>query len=102
MTLKHNSSRNDGICVATERFIRTLKNTCYKDLTGVWKNKYIDKLDKSPVNVTSGTYIVYGVEHNEKDPKFKIGDHVKFLKNKIIFANFCTPIWFEKVCVIKK
>ena len=32
------------------------------------------------------------VEHNDKDPKFQIGDHVKISKSKIIFAKVCTPI----------
>ena len=52
---------------------------------------HIDKLDEKPADVKSGTYIVYDVEHNGKDPKLKIGDHVKILKNKIIFAKVCTP-----------
>ena len=102
MILKRDSSRNDGIYVVTERFIRTLKNKCHKHLTGVWKNVHIDKLDEKPADVKSGTYLVCDIEHNDKDPKFKIGDHVKISKNKIIFAKVCTPIWFEKVLVIKK
>ena len=52
---------------------------------------HIDKLDEKPADVNSGTYIVYDVEHNGKDSKLKIGDHVKILKNKIIFAKVCTP-----------
>ena len=102
MILKRNSSHNDRIYNVTQRFFKTLKNKCYKHLTGVWKNVHIDKLDEKPANVKSGTYIVYDVEHNGKDTKLKIGDHVKILKNKIIFAKVCPAIWFEKVLVIKE
>ena len=41
------STHNEGKSVATERFIRTLKNGIYKYMTSVSKNVYIDKLDGS-------------------------------------------------------
>ena len=41
------------------------------------------------------------IKHNEQDPKFKIGDHLKILKYNF-FAKFYTPTWSEDVCVIKK
>ena len=28
-------------------------------------------------DVHTGTYIEYGVEHNDKDPEFNVGDHVR-------------------------
>ena len=31
-------------------------------------------------NDNSGTYIENDVQHNDKDPKFKVGDHVKISK----------------------
>ena len=30
-----------------------------------------------PINVKASTYINFDVENNEKDPKFKVGDHVR-------------------------
>ena len=33
-----------------------------------------------PANDNSGTYIENDVQHNDKDPKFKVGDHVKISK----------------------
>ena len=30
-----------------------------------------------PVDVKCGNYIEYNVNSNDKDPKFKIGDHVR-------------------------
>ena len=29
-----------------------------------------------PINVKDNTYIDFGKESNDKDPKFKVGDHV--------------------------
>ena len=41
-------------------------------------------------------------EVNDKDPKFKVGDHVRISKYKNIFAKGYTPNWSEEVFVIKK
>ena len=38
----------------------------------------------------------------KKDPKFKIGDFVRLLKYKNIFARRYTPHWSEEVFVISK
>ena len=48
------------------------------------------------------TYIDFGVENNDKDPKFKVGNHVTLLKYENIFAKGYTPNWSEDVFVIKK
>ena len=37
-----------------------------------------------------------------KDPKFKVGDHVRILKYQNIFAKGYTPNLFELVFVIKE
>ena len=55
-----------------------------------------------PADVQMGIYIEYCVEHNIKDHKFKVGDHVRISKYKNIFAKFYTPNWSEKDFVIKK
>ena len=63
---------------------------------------YIDKLDDivieynihtyhrtievKPVDVRDNTYINIGKEVNDKDPKFKVGDHVRISK---YIKNFC-------------
>ena len=41
-------------------------------------------------------------EVNDKDPKFKVGNHVRISKHKNIFAKGYTPNWSEEVFVIKK
>ena len=111
------STHNEGKSVVTERFIRTLKNKIYKCMTSISKNVYIDKLDDivdeynntqhrtikmKPIDVNDNTYINNVKEVNDKDPKFKVGDHVRISKYKSIFAKGYTPNWSGKVFVIKK
>ena len=55
-----------------------------------------------PVDVKDNTYIDFGKEVNDKDPKFKIGDHVRISKYKNIFAKGYTPNWSEEVFIINK
>ena len=42
-------------------------------------------------DVKGNTYINNDKEVNDKDPKFKIGDHVRISKYKNIFAEGYTP-----------
>ena len=109
----HNEVKN----VVAEGFIRTLKTKIYKYLTSMSKNVYIDKLDDivgeyhntyhrtikmKPVDVKDNTHIDFEKEFNDKDRKFKIGDHVKISKYKNIFAKGYTKNWSENLFVIKK
>ena len=55
-----------------------------------------------PVNVEHNTYIDFEKEVNDKDPKFKVGDHVRISEYKNIFAKGYTPNWSEEVFIIKK
>ena len=48
------------------------------------------------------TFIDNGVEHNDKDPKFKVGDHVRISKYKNVFAKGYTPNPSEDFSVMKK
>ena len=89
-------------------FIRTLKNKIYKYMTSISKNVYIDKLDDivdeynntyhttikiKPIDVKDNTYINADKEINNKDPKFKVGDHVRISKYKTIFAKGSSNKW---------
>ena len=111
------STHNDGKSVVAERFIRVLKSKIYKYMTSISKNVYIDKLDDivdeynntyhttvkmKPIDVKHNTYINTSKEINNKDPKFKVGDHVRISKYKNIFAKGYIPNWSEEVFVIKK
>ena len=56
-----------------------------------------------PVDIKDNTYIdSTELRSNDKDPKFKVGDHVRISTYKIIFAEGYTPKWSEKAFVIKK
>ena len=86
-------------------------------MTSVSKNVYIDELDDivgeynntfhrtitmKPVDVKDNTYTDFEKKVNDKDPKFKIGDHVRISKYKNIFAKGYTPNWSEEVFVVSK
>ena len=60
----------------------------------------IDQL--KPVDVKDNTYINFEKEVNDKDPKFKIGDHVRNSKYKNMFAKGCIPNWSEEVFISSK
>ena len=111
------SIHNEGKSVVAERFIRTLKTKIYKYMTSISKNAYINKLEDivgeynntyhrkikmKHVEFKNNTYIDFKKEVNDKDPKFKVGDHVRISKYKNIFAKGYTPNWSEEVFVIKK
>ena len=89
------SIHNEGKSAVAERFIRTLKTKIYKYMTSISKNVYINKLDNivnkynntyhrtikmKPVDVKNNTYVDSNKEVDDKDPKFKVGDHVKISK----------------------
>ena len=111
------SIHNKQKSVVAERVIRTLKTEINKYMTLVSKNVYIDKLDDTvgeynntyhrttkikPVDVKDNTYIGFNNEVNDRDPKFKVGDHVRISKYKNIFANGYTPNWSEEAFVVSK
>ena len=53
-------------------------------------------------DVKTSTYIDFDVENNNKNPKFKVSDHIKISKYKNIFTKGYTQNWSEEVFVIKK
>ena len=56
----------------------------------------------TPIDVKDNIYIDFGKEVNDKDPTFKVGDHVRISKYKNIFAKGYTPNWSEEVFITKK
>ena len=88
------SAYNEGKSVVAERFIRTLENKIFKDMTTVSKNVYFDVLDDivnkynnavhrsikmKPIDVTAGSYAEYD-----------------------IFAKGYTPNWSEEAFAASK
>ena len=53
-------------------------------------------------NVKSDSFAEYNEESNEKDPKFKVNDHVRISRYKNIFAKGYAPNWREEIFVVKK
>ena len=111
------STQNEGKSAVAKRFIRTLKNKIYKHMTAISKNVYYDVLDDivdkynntyhktiglKPIDIKNDSFAEYNEESNEKDPKFRAGDHVRISKYKNIFAKGYAPNWKEEIFVIKK
>ena len=78
--------------VISERFIRTLKNNVYKDMTSISKDVYIDKqgeivnkqnnrchrtVKMESVGVKLNTKFNSSIEVNDKDPEFKSVDNIR-------------------------
>ena len=107
-----------GKSVVAERFIRTLKNKIWHITYGSYfKKRFFGVLDDilnkynntvhiiikmKPIDVTDDYYTEYNEDFNKKDPKFKVGGHVRISKYKSIFAKGYTPNWSEEVFVISK
>ena len=106
-----------------ERFIRTLKNKIYKHITSISKNVYYNNVLDDIVNKYNNTYhktikmkpagvgdnsfaeyneTAFNEESNEKDPKFKVGDHVRISNFKNVFAKGYTPNWSEEIFIVEK
>ena len=54
-----------------------------------------------PVDVKDNTYIGFKKEANDKNHKFKVGDHVTISKYKNIFAKWYMPNWSEEIFIKK-
>ena len=111
------SKFNKGKSVVAERFIRTLKNNIFKHVTVISKNVYVDVLNDivnkynntvhkavkiKPTEVTGDYYAKQNEESNKKNPKFKVGDHVRISKYKDILAKGYTPNWTKEDFIVKK
>ena len=72
------------------------------DKVDEYSNTYHNTIKMKPIDVKDNTYINTDKEINNKDSKFKVGDHVRISKYKHIFAKGYTPNWSEEVFVIKK
>ena len=91
----YNRISNEGKSVTAERFIRFLKKNIYKYMTATPKNVFIHKLDvivdkyndtyktikMNAIDAEKSTCIDFVLENNGKDPKFKVGDHLKISKH---------------------
>ena len=110
------STYNEGKSFVAERFIRTLKNKIFKHMTAISKNVYFDVLydivDKydytvhrtikmKPIGVTDDSYAEY-IENFNKDPKFKVGEHVRISKYKNFLLKDTLQIGWKKFLLLVK
>ena len=65
------------------------------DIVNKYRNTYHSTIKMKPVDVKSSPYIDSSKQINDKDPKFKIGDILRILKYKNIFAKGYVPNWSE-------
>ena len=72
----------------------TSKNSWYSkwekiaDIVNEYNDTYHSTIKMKPFNVTSSTYIDFGIENNDKDPKFKASimweyRNIKMLSQKV-------------------
>ena len=72
------------------------------DIVKEYNNTYHTSIKMKPVDVKDNTYVDFKKEINNKDPKFKVGDHVRIYKYKNIFTKGYMPNWSEEIFIIKK
>ena len=111
------STYNEGKSVAAERFIKTLKNKIFKQMTAISKNVYFDVLDVNVnkynntihrtikiklIDVTSDFYAEYNEDSNKKFLNLKLVTTLEFFKIKNIFAKRYTTNWSREVFVVSK
>ena len=86
--------------------MKAISNIVYFDVLDDIVNKYNNTIHRTikmkPIDVTDDSFAEYNEESNKKNPKFKIGDHVRISKYKNIFAKGYAPNWSEEIFVIKK
>ena len=83
-----------------------ISKSAYFDVLDNIANKYNNTVHRTlkmkSAEVTSDSHAEYNQDYNKKDPKFKVGDHVRISKYKNIFAKGYSPNWSGEVFVIKE
>ena len=72
------------------------------DIVDEYDNTYHKRIQMKPIDVKNDSFAEYNEESNEKDPKFKVNDHVRIPKYKNIFAKGYAPNWSEEIFVVKQ
>ena len=81
---------------------KNVYNDKLNDIVDEYNNSYHRTIKMKSIDVKDNTYIDFGEEVNDNDPKFKVGDHVRISKYKHIFAKDYTSNWSGEVFVIKE
>ena len=81
-----------------------ISKNVYFDVLDHIINKYINTVHRTikmkPIDITDDSYPQYNEDFIKKDPKFKVGDHVRISKYKNIFAKGYARNWSEEVFVL--
>ena len=111
------STYNEVKSVVAKRFIKNLKYNIYKHMTADSKNVYLDVLNNlvdkcnntfhrtmemKPIDVKSDSYAEHNVDSNEKDPKYKVGDHVRNSSKNFFLLNDILQIGQKKSLLLVK
>ena len=72
------------------------------DIVDEYDHTYHKTIKMNPIDIKSDSFAEYNEESNEKDHKFKVGDHVRISKYKNIFAKRYAPNWSKEIFVVKK
>ena len=69
------------------------------EIVNKYKTTYHSTIKMKPVDIKSSKYINFGIENNDKDPKFKVGDHLRISKYKKYFCRRLHPkLVRRKIC----
>ena len=106
------STHNEVKSIVAERFMRTLNNKAaisknvyfdvLDDIVDEYNNAYHRTINLKPIDVKSDSFAEYNKEIDEKNLKFKVGDHVRISKFKNVFAKGYGPNLSEEIFVVKK
>ena len=73
------------------------------DIVDEYNNTYHKTIKMKPLEmVGDDSFAEYNEESNEKDPIFKVGDHVRIPKSKNVFSKGYIPNWSEEIFIVKK
>ena len=75
---------------------------CLDDIVNKHNNTVHKTIKMKPIDVTSDSYAEYSEDSKKKDPKFKVGDHVRISKYKSTFAKGYAPNWSEEAFLASK
>ena len=72
------------------------------DIINKYNNTVHRTIKMKPIDVITLSCTECNEDFNKKDPKLKVGDHVRISKYKKIFAKGYAPNWSEEVSVVSK
>ena len=81
---------------------KNLYSDVLDDIVDEYNNAFHKTIKMRPIDVRDDSFAEYNEESNEKDPKFKVDDHVQISKFQNVFAKRYTPNWSEEIFIVKK